>query len=339
MMIAPMITDPYCGDERNEHHRQHQNEPHHHHHHHHSADDNEEEVDDSDVDASTSTSDEDDDSSSSSTTSSSKDTDCGSALCTKSERCVSSCAAYGRVCPASARSAAKAVHDKISKITEGSQLFQNGPPNFEKFTPDDIAMGVKLGEGGFSFVNSCVLKKKTKIEQEEGINPSTRNGDTEGREEMKTAIPQALSAATTTCYKEDAYAVKYLKRKVMVDVRHFRHGAADLATEAFFLGILDHPNIVKLHGVTAGSCESNVASGKDGGFFIVVDRLHETLDKRIDKWKKQVEAQPHSLFHRLSKDYKEKQKSMLCERLQVALNITIAMEYRKFDFVCRLFND
>ena len=115
----------------------------------------------------------------------------------------------------------------------------------------------------------------------------------------------------------------------MVEVRHFRHGAADLATEAFFLGALHHPNIVKLYGVTAGSCESNVASGKDGGFFIVVDRLHETLDKRIGQWRKQVEAQPSSLFHRLSKDYREKQKSMLGERLKVALDVAIAMDYRE----------
>ena len=277
MMIAPVITEPYCderysGNEARNHPHEGHESPHHH---------SEEDDESSDAD-----SDEDD----------SKD----GGLCVRSDRCVSSCAAYGRVCPASARSAAQAVHEKILKITQGSRIFESGPPEFERIDSDDIAKGEKLGEGGFSFVNSCVLKNRH---------------DSSGASEM---------------FKENAYAVKYLKRKIMVDVRHFRHGAADLATEAFFLGALDHPNIVKLHGVTAGSCESNVASGKDGGFFIVVDRLHETLDKRIEKWRKQVEAQPSNLFHRLSKDYREKQKSMLCERLRVALDITTAMAYREY---------
>jgi hypothetical protein len=215
-------------------------------------------------------------------------------LCAKAEECVSSCAAYGRVCPFAARSAAEAVHQKMDKLLQNSVLFQSGPPEFERIDSTQIAMGEKLGEGGFSNVNSCVLLSK------DGSRLSS---------------------------KENEHAVKFLKRKIMVDVRHFRHGAADLATEAIFLGKLNHPGIIKIHGITAGSCEANVASGKDCGFFIVVDRLKETLDQRIEAWKKESAAQPHSIFHRMSKDYKERQKSTLANRLKVAMDIASVMEY------------
>ena len=205
--------------------------------------------------------------------------------CEISEKCVAACAAYGRVCPCAARAAGRAAHEKTSKLLADSAIFHDRP-KFHEMNADDLLMGEKLGEGGFSNVNSCMVKGDNK-----------------------------------------SYAVKYLKRKIMVDIRNFQHGAADLATEAFFLGNLNHPNIVALHGVTAGSVESNVSSGKECGFFILVDRLVETLESRIDRWKREVDEQPSSLFYRLSKEYKDKQKSMLHERLQVALDIAKVMGY------------
>eukprot|EP00934_Nitzschia_sp_Nitz4_P000585 Nitzschia sp. Nitz4//scaffold190_size42200//30078//33516//NITZ4_007394-RA/size42200-processed-gene-0.52-mRNA-1//-1//CDS//3329540150//585//frame0 len=114
----------------------------------------------------------------------------------------------------------------------------------------------------------------------------------------------------------------------MVDRKTFEFGAADLATEACFLSLFDHPNIVKLHGVTAGTMESNVSSGKDAGFFLVVDRLVETLEDRIERWKHQSEELSHrSLFYRLSKEYKEKQNNLLVERIETALKVAVVIEY------------
>jgi hypothetical protein len=58
----------------------------------------------------------------------------------------------------------------------------------------DIQIGEKLGEGGCSNVNACTLNKGEKAGQE--------------------------------------FAVKYLKKKVMVELHQFKYGAADLAIEA-----------------------------------------------------------------------------------------------------------
>jgi serine/threonine protein kinase len=205
--------------------------------------------------------------------------------CQHADKCVAACAAYGRVCPCASRAAGKAACEKTLQLLQDSKVFKC-KPEITDINAEDLVMGQKLGEGGFSCVNDCHMKGCDKT-----------------------------------------FAVKYLKQKIMVDVRNFKHGASDLAAEAFFLGSLEHPNIVKLHGVTAGSVDTNVSSGKECGFFILVDKLVETVDQRIVRWKKEEEEQSHSLLHRLTKEYKENQKLRLRERVKVALDIAKVMEY------------
>ena len=126
---------------------------------------------------------------------------------------------------------------------------------------------------------------------------------------------------------KQTYAIKYLKRQIMVQRKTFEYGASDLATEALFLGRLSHPNIVKLHAVTEGSVEKCIATGKDGDFFIVIDRLVEILDQRMATWQHEASEIPHSIFYRLSREFKEKQRTMLRTRVEVGLEIAKVMAY------------
>jgi serine/threonine protein kinase len=213
----------------------------------------------------------------------------GKAACELTEKCVSACSAYGRVCPCAARIAGHAACDAMSQLKENSRVFTTEKPDFTYLNADDLVIGKKLGEGGFSNVNQCVIA----------------SGDEAGQE----------------------FAVKYLKRKAMVDLHTFKHGAADLAIEAYFLQTLNHPNIVKLHGVTAGSVETNVASGKECGFFIVVDRLYDTLEARLEKWRLVKENTSDNFFSRLSESHKEQKRTELMERVQIALSIAEAIDY------------
>ena len=204
--------------------------------------------------------------------------------CAMTEKCVAACAAYGKVCPCAARLAAHSACESMTELLQDSEIFLE-KPDFEHINSEDIVMEEKIGQGGFSNVNRCVVK---------GTN----------------------------------YAVKYLKRQAMVDLHTFRHGAADLAVEAFFLYHLDHPNIVELHGVSAGSVESNVASGKECGFFIVVDLLEETLEKRIEKWTKEREqAQQRGILSRLSPEFVKQKRRELIPRYEIALEIAKAVKY------------
>jgi serine/threonine protein kinase len=96
-----------------------------------------------------------------------------------------------------------------------------------------------------------------------------------------------------------------------------------------FLQHLDHPHIVKLHGVTAGSVETNVASGKECGFFIVVDRLVDTLEERLETWRDENEAHRENGvgLRLLRSSDKPRKRAELLERVQIAYAIADAMEY------------
>jgi len=107
------------------------------------------------------------------------------------------------------------------------------------------------------------------------------------------------------------YAIKYLSPTIskQKSKKAFSRGAADLAIEARFLSLLSHDNIIRLHYVSAGSlrdkyeclgtnedegcCGSNRnvsdstcdqafdAHLRHFGYFLILDRLHETLDHRM----------------------------------------------------------
>ena len=49
------------------------------------------------------------------------------------------------------------------------------------------------------------------------------------------------------------------------------------------LASLQHPNIIKLRGISHGGA-MGFADGP-GGYFLIIDRLFETLDQRIRKWR------------------------------------------------------
>lgn len=104
------------------------------------------------------------------------------------------------------------------------------------------------------------------------------------------------------------------------------------------LHTLNHPNIVKLHGVTAGSVESAVAAGKECGYFIIIDRLYGTLEHKIHEWHdldNEIESSyPNSgmmmltrIFTTNTSEYKQRKKELLNERIKVAMSIADAMEY------------
>ena len=73
-------------------------------------------------------------------------------------------------------------------------------------------------------------------------------------------------------------ALKRLRGGILEDDSCFMNGMADLANETLFLGSIDHPYIIKLRGIGAGDmCHKD--------FFIILDRLYDTLASRLVKWK------------------------------------------------------
>lgn len=226
--------------------------------------------------------------------------------CETSEHCHSNCAGYGKVCPTHARAAGRVVCERVRTILKDSKVFAGGkPPSLRRISPDEIIYGKRLGEGGFSLVDACEWKASDEEEDHQ-----------------------------TT--KKKKLAIKYLKRCIMVERRTFEYGASDLANEAFFLGVLNHPNIIQLYGVTEGSLEHNIATGRDAGLFIVIDQLVETLDERMKNWKAEMQEMPNGMFYKLSREHKDTQRKLLKERLEVALDVAKVIQYlHSFDIVFR----
>ena len=63
----------------------------------------------------------------------------------------------------------------------------------------------------------------------------------------------------------------------------FVAGVTDLAMEMKFLSILKHPHIIKMRGIASvHPCQES--------FFIVLDRLYETLQQKVDDtWTKEAQ--------------------------------------------------
>jgi len=116
------------------------------------------------------------------------------------------------------------------------------------------------------------------------------------------------------------YAVKRWKQKFRDDRQRHR-GMFDLAIEAEYLSSLSHSNIVKMRGMLF--CESMVETK---GFYIVLDRLHDTLQIKVDNiWPREYK---HLLspFARIGWD-KEKKQKLYLERMIVAYDLATAFRY------------
>jgi serine/threonine protein kinase len=83
-------------------------------------------------------------------------------------------------------------------------------------------------------------------------------------------------------------AMKCLRPQTRANMDQFMIGVEDLVNETAMLASLDHPNIIKLHG-RAGGCGADSFRLSDG-FFILLDRLRDSLEDRIRSWKKTLAA-------------------------------------------------
>jgi serine/threonine protein kinase len=127
-------------------------------------------------------------------------------------------------------------------------------------------------------------------------------------------------------------AVKFLSDDAMYSPEEFCNGAADLLMEAKYLTALaahPHPALIQLHGVCSTG-PAGFAKPERAGFFLVIDRLYDTLDRRIDVWRelqrRKVQAKaPAKVI-----------KALFLQRLMVAQDIASALRHvHKLEIVFR----
>lgn len=118
---------------------------------------------------------------------------------------------------------------------------------------------------------------------------------------------------------DSRYAVKYLSSEVVSDTARFIQGMMDMAIEKRFLSAIEHPNIVKMRSMST-------VDAYDSGFFIVMDRLYDTLEKRLEKWKK-LKNRSSGLAGKFSDRKGTKAQSLMEDRLVAAFDLSSAFEY------------
>ena len=71
--------------------------------------------------------------------------------------------------------------------------------------------------------------------------------------------------------------------------KKFIHAAGDLVLEAMYLSKLYHPNIISLCGCAVGGPNA-YADGRHDGFFLILEKMDQTLSRRIQDWEKLVSS-------------------------------------------------
>lgn len=217
------------------------------------------------------------------------------------------------------RKLAKAVSFKVylqaGAMLKGSSLvgceWHKKDEAFGLFEKNELQLGDLLGTGGFSDVHEiCGFTENDSVKCLWNIKQSLSR-----KYYRDSAIDQRGKAK---------YVVKHLKKKMLQNPDKFSIAASDLVVEAQLLSSLNHENILKVRGWAAGGI-SSYKDGYNDSYFLILDRLDETLDLRIEKWKMEIEV--NETFQRLSLRNDENSTNSILSRIKVAHQIACGLRY------------
>ncbi|KAL3909831.1 MAG: hypothetical protein SGILL_007929, partial [Bacillariaceae sp.] len=185
-------------------------------------------------------------------------------------------------------------------------------------------LGKVLGKGGFGTVYEVrgFHANFEKISSTKKLKMSTRNllGNEDDVEDEEVAV-ESRKFISDHCLRNNGdarYAVKFLSPNVVADAATFIQGIMDMAVETRILSDTEHPNIIKMRALAK-------ISPYNDNYFIVMDRLYDTLESKIVKWDKQAKRSKGvgKLFDRKG----DKTKALLEERLVAAFDLSSALGY------------
>jgi hypothetical protein len=184
---------------------------------------------------------------------------------------------------------------RVSQVLSQSEFVQNNCRLYDlpRFEREDMELGEMIAYGGFSNVYD-IISFKNQNELNEGENSKQK------------------------------YVLKNLNPKLAFNPKKLVVGAKDLVMEAHFLSSVDHPNVIKLRGWSAAGVAGFSETGRADGFFLVFERLDETLSRRIAAWR---ERSKDSKKGSLMKSRATLRMQLFTERIQVAVDIATAVEY------------
>ena len=185
--------------------------------------------------------------------------------------------------------------DIVNDICRFSRLIDSSKElNIPRFEPNELELGQRLGTGSFNEVYEL-----TKIHLPVEF---------DALEQEQSVVEKA---------SKGVYAVKFLKKEIMSsnNIDSFTTGVADLVMEAKFLANLSHPHIIRLHAL---STEGMNGFGKEKGYFLILDRLSESLDSRLQSWSVQVKDATSTT---------QKKQQLMVDRMKVAMDVCSALSH------------
>eukprot|EP00554_Chaetoceros_debilis_P007525 CAMPEP_0194075976 /NCGR_PEP_ID=MMETSP0149-20130528/2855_1 /TAXON_ID=122233 /ORGANISM="Chaetoceros debilis, Strain MM31A-1" /LENGTH=522 /DNA_ID=CAMNT_0038756593 /DNA_START=833 /DNA_END=2401 /DNA_ORIENTATION=+ len=203
--------------------------------------------------------------------------------------------------------------------------------------PSHVQVLDELGKGGFCLVHNVELHLSGKGGSLVGMGTGTGPGSP-----ISTSTSASTNTNTQTQQQDNKYCVKFLKPSILSDRRKFARGIADLAIEAHFLSTLNHPHILKIRGVAKGIKlfqptlpKLTQTPGIEGGFFLILDKLHDTMDNKINnEWKADSEKY-NSFIYKTTHDLRgAKRKAIKLIRVTIAIHLAEAMQYIHAQNIC-----
>jgi len=198
-----------------------------------------------------------------------------------------------------------------------------------RFSMDEVKGGAMLGTGGFCSVqevkgfvlpeDSVVREDHNDYDEEEAEDTFEIGGDAE----CEAGVAESRKFIAKHCFRSNGdvrYAIKKLKPEIISDERGFLNGIIDLASETVFLSSLEHPNIIKLRGV---ALKEDMFKP---GYFLILDRLYDTLEHRIPKWKTQ-KGKLGGIKGYFKHQSSTQKKALTQERMEAGLDLASAVAY------------
>jgi len=182
------------------------------------------------------------------------------------------------------------------KAFEGSDL-PDQTPDCPKFQWNELQLGKVLGKGGFGTVSEVrgfvAATAPTGTSATTTTTPTTsisrsqrqllllhHRSDPDDDSEVGIGESESRQFISDHCLRHggDArYAVKRLSPESIKDPSLCLQGTVDLAIEARILSAVTHPNIIKMRA-------SAMSDPFREGYFLVLDRLYDTLEARLVQW-------------------------------------------------------
>mmetsp|Transcript_51559 Transcript_51559/g.59666 ORF Transcript_51559/g.59666 Transcript_51559/m.59666 type:complete len:494 (+) Transcript_51559:135-1616(+) len=180
----------------------------------------------------------------------------------------------------------------LSKTNEDEKKYHQEPTSTAKAASlccSEIILGELVGTGAFCEVHDLydVKCKRLQDEDEDEAGEGRTKNDNQQREYIYQTCQDTMG--------NSRYVVKHLRPNLSSDRSYkvFNHARADCLREFEILSRLSHPNIVQLCGYNGGCIanannkyrENNIhLNPNPEHFFIVIEKLEETLTQRILRW-------------------------------------------------------